>query len=622
VLVFVNNTWYDPQTILTQSGDLNLPGNATINGSLVVGGVDILAEVEDMDSLITTLASQVTAHTTNLQSLTSQYAGLATNVSSLELVVSSQQDQIDALNSTLATNSELLTTNSLGIGVPAPATDSGKLVDTLSGAYLSASGVWTNVSDENKKTNFTEVDKDQILVGILELGITRWNYKSDSDHITHIGPTAQQFYSVFGVGDNDKTISTLDPASIALVGVQALSEQITRNKQQVANLENKVDDQQDQISTLFALNTDGEINMKKLAEEMEEIRLTQVHSNKTQDTSDKQETNTNNQEANVETIQYTESSIQEDTEAGDLLATLIQRLDELEGLVLGTTDTLPEPFVATVSGEIESIEYSAEGIQEEEVEATVSAELDTEIEFEEADISAIRSDIELLTQTISLATESAVLSQQTLELTGENNQATLENLTVAGKAQVYDLNIAGKLTTGFIEIDGIAGSITTVMQPLQLQTNPLAGNIEAFDRKIVMTSNGDIEIQGTLRAEKVETKEIVAQSAVLGKVEIATESSKLQISSDKQNSITNDQTDITSTISQASLGKAVLKEGRRRVLVRTSALTENSSVFVTATSSTGGQSMYVEDIIPGRGFYAEVDEVVSEDLGFNWWVVN
>jgi uncharacterized coiled-coil protein SlyX len=642
VLVFVNPTWYDPQTILTNTGDLNLPGDATIEGELVVGGRNILTELDDLDTVVTNLAASVTAHTTSLASLTSQYAGLATNVSSLESVVSSQDDRISDLESQLAAGSSLQTT-SLGIGVSAPASGSGKLVDTLSGAYLSSSGIWTNVSDETKKENFTDLDQDQILSGILSLGISRWNYKSDSDTITHIGPTAQQFYSVFGVGDNNKTISTLDPASIALVGVKALANRlnsmesaVSSQREHISSLESVVSSQQDDIGYLMDLNQEGEVNMKKLAQEMDEIRLATAQNQELGFMIQESEDQTTFAPTPTLVVENTDASSNNPTSTiqnpeSDLLTKLTERLNALEGLVLGMQDELPEPFVASSSSEPTFlIDNPISNIQDlrssiENIEATVSAELlDNGLEISDFRFDILK-DLEMLSETLSLATQSATLSQQTMELTGDNSDATLENLIVANKAQVYDLNIAGKLTTGFVEIDGIAGTISTVMQPLQLQTNPLAGNLEVFNRKIVMTTGGDIEIQGTLRAEKVEAKEVKAiegqvEKLLVGRLQIATESAQMPIdtTSVEQPVAPSEE----GSVNGPSIGKGVMKEGRRRVLVRTKAVTENSSVFVTATSSTGGQSLYVETIRPGLGFYAEVDEDLDQEVKFNWWVVN
>jgi hypothetical protein len=105
-----------------------------------------------------------------------------------------------------------------------------------SGAVLTSGGVWTNASDENLKENFKSVDGEQLLDKIEELPISQWNYKNESDEITHIGPTAQDFREVFGVGKNDKTISTIDPSGIALAAIKQLSKENGELKAQVAEL--------------------------------------------------------------------------------------------------------------------------------------------------------------------------------------------------------------------------------------------------------------------------------------------------------------------------------------------------------------------------------------------------
>jgi len=95
-----------------------------------------------------------------------------------------------------------------------------------SGAYVTAGGVWTNASDRKLKENFTPVDLADILNKIDTLPITRWNYKSENSSIKHIGPVAQDFHAIFGLGNDDTSISTIDPAGVALLGIQALSKQL------------------------------------------------------------------------------------------------------------------------------------------------------------------------------------------------------------------------------------------------------------------------------------------------------------------------------------------------------------------------------------------------------------
>jgi len=78
------------------------------------------------------------------------------------------------------------------------------------------------------KENFKAVDRAAILDKIASLDISEWNYKSESDNVRHIGPTAQDFHALFGVGTDNKSISTIDPAGIALAAIQELHKRTQR----------------------------------------------------------------------------------------------------------------------------------------------------------------------------------------------------------------------------------------------------------------------------------------------------------------------------------------------------------------------------------------------------------
>ncbi len=92
-----------------------------------------------------------------------------------------------------------------------------------SGVYVVAGGnAWSSVSDRNLKDNITPVDFDQLLDRLAQVPVTTWNYKSQDDSIRHIGPMAQDFYAAFGVGEDDKAITTIDADGVTLAAVQAL----------------------------------------------------------------------------------------------------------------------------------------------------------------------------------------------------------------------------------------------------------------------------------------------------------------------------------------------------------------------------------------------------------------
>ncbi|HUU46116.1 MAG TPA: tail fiber domain-containing protein [Acidobacteriota bacterium] len=95
-----------------------------------------------------------------------------------------------------------------------------------SGVVLPAGGgAWNGISDRNVKENFRPVDGAELLDKIAQLEISRWNFKTQDPSIEHIGPMAQDFQRLFGVGDNNTTISTVDPDGIALAAIQELHRQ-------------------------------------------------------------------------------------------------------------------------------------------------------------------------------------------------------------------------------------------------------------------------------------------------------------------------------------------------------------------------------------------------------------
>ena len=114
----------------------------------------------------------------------------------------------------------------LGLGVSNVA--SGHLIDTVSGAYLTSSGVWTSVSDRNAKENFTAIEPAAVLAKVVALPITEWNYKVDRNGVKHLGPVAQDFHAAFGLGDSERAIGSVDEDGVALAAIQGLNQKVER----------------------------------------------------------------------------------------------------------------------------------------------------------------------------------------------------------------------------------------------------------------------------------------------------------------------------------------------------------------------------------------------------------
>jgi Chaperone of endosialidase len=100
---------------------------------------------------------------------------------------------------------------------------------TLSSGVTLAPGAsaWASISDVNLKENFRDLDDEDVLAKIAEMPIREWNYKAQDAGIRHVGPTAQDYYAAFGLGEDPLRISTIDADGIALRAIQAL-EAMTR----------------------------------------------------------------------------------------------------------------------------------------------------------------------------------------------------------------------------------------------------------------------------------------------------------------------------------------------------------------------------------------------------------
>jgi hypothetical protein len=105
------------------------------------------------------------------------------------------------------------------------------------GVYLAPnSGAWASLSDSNAKTKITPINPREILSKIAALPVTSWEYKVDPDR-RYIGPMAQDFHSTFGLGSDDKTISTLDSDGVMYAAIQGLLEEITLRDKAIKELE-------------------------------------------------------------------------------------------------------------------------------------------------------------------------------------------------------------------------------------------------------------------------------------------------------------------------------------------------------------------------------------------------
>jgi hypothetical protein len=86
------------------------------------------------------------------------------------------------------------------------------------------SGAWANLSDRNAKTNIVPLNDASILSKVAALPVSSWSYKTESG-VRHLGPMAQDFYAAFGVGEDDRHITSIDEDGVALAAIKALHDE-------------------------------------------------------------------------------------------------------------------------------------------------------------------------------------------------------------------------------------------------------------------------------------------------------------------------------------------------------------------------------------------------------------
>lgn len=711
IMIFVNATWHNPDVFLADSGNLSIGGNSgsgysvSNNGELVskigtfaeaavgelqagrIASKDIVLDGLDLKTTLTGLTDRLNLAETSLASLN----GLSTQTAS-------HSSQLASLNSSLTGLNTSFSTGLLGVGVATPATDSGRLIDTSSGAYLSAGGVWTNVSDVRLKENFVELDAEEMLAKINNLPITRWNYISENDVVTHIGPTAQDFYSAFQTGGDSTRISTIDPAGVALAGIQGLSKQLTALTAEVRALREAVNTGLVDTKNLIAeriqtaqlqtnevsIQLDSEFSNSGLEVtneagetvfEVDENGTTRVDQLITQDMEARYLTTdqlvaesilTNDiraESAKIDTVETTTLSAREaaiealQANSASIAGTL--RAENIEGNIASSSITDLEERVRSIIGRerAENVDSETENLITEQFEAetnlsglvgvavpanaTASASGSLLAQGEDVSVSSISALNLNLASTLSIGNE-FMLSQNMMAFnvsetcledscqtffiqpSGEGRLSFLADAMVLSRDGGLQINtdvlVAGRLTAQEGLFTSLIGAlpgqdieINLASAPTEaemLRETPLEGDTLESNSDLIIRGNNDQEVaaftaSGSARFQKL----IIASEDALPDA-FATD---------------------TSITTNATTGTATIGAGSTEFLIRNSNITDESLIYVTPTSSTRNQVVFVKSKLSDyagtistneAGFIVSVDRPILEDISFNWWIIN
>ncbi len=155
------------------------------------------------------------------------------------------------------------------------------------------------------------------------------------------------------------------------------------------------------------------------------------------------------------------------------------------------------------------------------------------------------------------------------------------DLMVGGRTTLNDVGVTGIITDGLITIDGLNGKIDSLGQPLQLQSEALA-DIQLEGSSVIISTTGDVSLQGTLTASKV---------------------------------------NITPDALNPSVGVATISAGLTSVTIPTNIVSSTSLIFVTSQTK-GSGALYVTKKSAKTSFTVDMDTPKNTPVVFNWWIIN
>ncbi len=123
--------------------------------------------------------------------------------------------------------------------------------NTVGATLAPGSGTWSSASDRAMKTNVASIDDAQVLDKVARLPIGAWSYVSERG-VRHVGPMAQDFYAAFGVGEDDRHITSIDEDGVALSAIKALHAENGSLRSQQRTLRARQAAMQQQIDRLEA----------------------------------------------------------------------------------------------------------------------------------------------------------------------------------------------------------------------------------------------------------------------------------------------------------------------------------------------------------------------------------
>lgn len=95
-------------------------------------------------------------------------------------------------------------------------------------------------NEEGFAVNSGTVKPLEVLWKVANLPLATWNYKDDSAQVRYLGPMAQDFYTAFQLGADDKHIAMVDADGVVLAAIQGLCQLVEEKEKKITDLEKEL----------------------------------------------------------------------------------------------------------------------------------------------------------------------------------------------------------------------------------------------------------------------------------------------------------------------------------------------------------------------------------------------
>ena len=311
-----------------------------------------------------------------------------------------------------------------------------------------------------------------------------------------------------------------------------------------------------------------------------------------------------------------------DTKIGSMEASISSTLDLIATMSAQGPPIIVSPDIpATITAQLSSLEESMDRFEVPDIDLSGKT----------LGIDGVRvsQNLSVLgTTTLGATSIAGSLLVDATVLIGENGIATIGEPLYIQKAKLGSVDIMGGTmvidpfgnvlvngnlaVTGDITVGGTLGvsDIRPSLDDVSISLNKTASS-SSFGKLLVMgtdnkpvasiDASGDASFAGDLTA---------SGSATVSKLNISLADS---IASSQSGEI---------ATSSATIGTAIIPIGSTEVSIATTQVTNTSLIYVTPQSSTNNQVLYVKKKEENEGFTVAIDNASSQDIRFNWWIVN